>query len=61
MIGSAFFYTYAFGRLTNGFLADHANIKRFYPAGLLISAIINLLMGWTALFWFWIILWGLNG
>jgi OPA family sugar phosphate sensor protein UhpC-like MFS transporter len=61
MIGSAFFYTYAFGRLTNGFLADHANIKRFYPAGLLVSAIINLLMGWNSVFWFWIILWGLNG
>ena len=61
MIGSAFFYTYAFGRLTNGFLADHANIKRFYPAGLLVSALVNLMMGWTSLFWFWVVLWGLNG
>src|SRR5690606_38911458 len=27
-IGSALFYTYAIGKLTNGFLADHANMKR---------------------------------
>jgi len=61
IIGSAFFYTYAFGRLTNGFLADHANIKRFYPLGILLSAVINLGMGWTPLLWVWVVLWGLNG
>jgi OPA family sugar phosphate sensor protein UhpC-like MFS transporter len=27
LIGSALFYAYAFGKLTNGFLADHANIS----------------------------------
>src|SRR3546814_10221696 len=26
-IGSALFYTYALGKLTNGFLADHANVR----------------------------------
>mgnify|MGYP001821202099 FL=1 len=26
IIGSALFYTYAFGKLTNGFLADHMNL-----------------------------------
>ncbi len=61
IIGSAFFYTYAFGRLTNGFLADHANIKRFFPFGIMISALINLVMGGTPLFWIWVLLWGLNG
>lgn len=61
IIGSAFFYIYAFGRLTNGFLADHANIKRFFPAGLLISALINLIMGGSQLIWLWVILWGFNG
>ena len=29
LIGSALFYTYAIGKLTNGFLADHANMKSF--------------------------------
>jgi|TARA_B100002003_G_scaffold238347_1_gene256454 OPA family sugar phosphate sensor protein UhpC-like MFS transporter len=61
MIGSAFFYVYAFGKLTNGFLADHANIKRFFATGVLVSALINLLMGWSTLLWVWVILWGLNG
>jgi OPA family sugar phosphate sensor protein UhpC-like MFS transporter len=61
MIGSALFYGYAFGKLTNGFLADHANIKRFFATGVLLSALINLAMGHTILLWVWIILWGLNG
>jgi OPA family sugar phosphate sensor protein UhpC-like MFS transporter len=61
VIGSAFFYTYAFGRLTNGFLADHANIRRFYPLGLLMSALINLAMGSTIHLWVWAVLWGFNG
>ncbi|MCX6168143.1 MAG: MFS transporter [Ignavibacteriales bacterium] len=61
IIGSAIFYTYAFGKLTNGFLADHANIKRFFSFGVLISALINLAMGWTPLLWVWVVLWALNG
>jgi len=60
-IGSVLLYTYAFGKLTNGFLADHANIKRFFSFGVLISALINILMGRTELLWIWIVLWGLNG
>jgi OPA family sugar phosphate sensor protein UhpC-like MFS transporter len=61
MIGSAIFYTYAFGRLVNGFLADHSNVKKFFPLGLLLSAMINLIIGNTTLFWVWVVLWGLNG
>jgi OPA family sugar phosphate sensor protein UhpC-like MFS transporter len=61
MIGSALFYGYAFGKLTNGFLADHANIKRFFATGVFLSALINLAMGHTILLWVWIVLWGLNG
>ncbi|OVE80255.1 MFS transporter [bacterium I07] len=61
MIGSAIFYGYAFGKLFNGFLADHANIKRFLPAGIFMSAVMNLTMGWTATLVVWIILWALNG
>ena len=61
MIGSALFYVYAFGKLSNGFLADHANIKRFFTTGVLFSALINLAMGWSTLLWVWVILWGING
>jgi OPA family sugar phosphate sensor protein UhpC-like MFS transporter len=47
--------------LTNGFLADHANLKRFFAFGVLISAFINIIMGRWELMWVWILLWGLNG
>ncbi|MBN1543676.1 MFS transporter [candidate division KSB1 bacterium] len=61
VIGSAIFYGYAFGKLINGFLADHANIKRFFAFGLLLSAAINIIMGGVHLLWIWVLLWGLNG
>jgi OPA family sugar phosphate sensor protein UhpC-like MFS transporter len=61
IIGAGLFYGYAFGKLTNGFLADHANIKKFFATGVFVSALINLFMGRTELLWVWVILWGLNG
>ncbi|MDD5765242.1 MAG: MFS transporter, partial [Candidatus Marinimicrobia bacterium] len=60
-IGSALLYTYAFGKFTNGFLADHANVKRFFAVGVLVSALINIAMGWSTVLWVWVVLWGLNG
>ncbi len=60
-IGSALLYAYALGKLTNGFLADHANVKRFFAFGVLISALLNIAMGWSAVLVVWIIIWGLNG
>ena len=61
IIGSAVFYAYAFGKLVNGFLADHANVKRFFATGVLLSASINLFMGWSTLLWVAVVLWGFNG
>lgn len=61
IIGSALFFSYAIGKLTNGFLADHSNIRRFMSIGLLISALANLIMGFTGVFWFFVICWGVNG
>ncbi len=60
-IGSALFYTYAIGKLTNGFLADHANMRRFLAASFLLTALCNLGMGFTTSLWAAILLWGLNG
>ncbi len=60
-IGSALLYAYALGKLTNGFLADHANVKRFFAFGVLMSAMVNICMGWTSILWVWIVLWGMNG
>jgi len=61
MIGSALFYTYALGKLTNGFLADHANMRRFLGAAFLLTALCNVLMGFTTSLWAAVFIWGLNG
>ncbi|MBD3851463.1 MAG: MFS transporter [Acidobacteria bacterium] len=61
IIGSALFYTYAFGKLTNGFLADHMNLKIFFAFGVLISALINIGMGFSTILWVSVLLWALNG
>jgi MFS transporter, OPA family, sugar phosphate sensor protein UhpC len=61
MIGSALFYTYAVGKLTNGFLADHANMRRFISAAFLLSALCNLAMGFSTTLMAAVLLWGLNG
>ena len=61
IIGSLLFYTYAFGKLTNGFLADRANIAKFMSTGLGISAIMNLFFGFTTAFWGFAVLWAING
>ncbi len=61
IIGSALFYSYAFGKLTNGFLADHMNLKFFFAFGVLISALINIGMGFSTILWVSVLLWALNG
>ncbi len=61
IIGSALFFAYAIGKLINGFLADHSNIKRFMATGLLISALANLIMGFTEIFFFFAVCWAVNG
>jgi OPA family sugar phosphate sensor protein UhpC-like MFS transporter len=60
-IGSAFFYSYAVGKLVNGFLADHANLKRFGAFGVLCSALINGFIVVNHGLAPWVFLWGLNG
>ena len=60
-IGSALFYTYAIGKLTNGFFADHANMKRFLAFSFAATALLNLAMGFTTALWAAVVLWGLNG
>ena len=56
MIGSAFYFVYAIGKFTNGFIADYCNIRRFMAVGLGISAFINLILGLLGLLerrWEW--------
>ena len=47
IIGSCLFFVYAVGKLTNGFLADRSNVRRFMSTDLLCSALIHLLLGFT--------------
>lgn len=61
IIGSALFITYAVGKFTNGFLADRSNIRRFLAAGLLVSALVNLALGFTTSFAVFLVLWAVNG
>lgn len=61
LIGSAFFYTYALGKLTNGFLADHANMRLFLPLGFAVSALCNFGMGFADTLLLAAVLWGING
>jgi OPA family sugar phosphate sensor protein UhpC-like MFS transporter len=60
-IGAALFYAYAVGKLVNGFLADHANMKLFFAFGLLMSAFLNIGMGFSTGLWLCVVLWALNG
>ena len=73
IIGSAFYFVYAAGKFANGFIADYCNIRRFMATGLLVSTVVNLLMGvlglahgwWSfssaLLFIVFAIVWGING
>lgn len=61
IIGSVLLYVYAVGKFTNGVLSDRANIKRFMSTALFLSAIVNIIFGFTDLFIIFVILWGLNG
>jgi len=61
LIGSALLITYAVGKLVNGVLGDRSNVRKYVSIGFLLSAFINLYLGFTPLFITFIILWALNG
>ena len=71
LIGSALLFVYAVGKFMNGFIADYCNIRRFMAVGLLISSVMNLVMGALGFFTGMIpsmviflgfsVLWGING
>lgn len=61
IIGSCLFFVYAVGKMANGFLADRCNVRRFMATGLLLTALVNLILGFTNMFIVFAVLWGLNG
>jgi OPA family sugar phosphate sensor protein UhpC-like MFS transporter len=61
IIGSMLLYGYALGKFSNGFLADYSNVKRFFAAGLFMSAMLNFGMSLSTVVWISAALWTLNG
>ena len=73
IVGACMYWTYAAGKLVNGFLADNANIHVFMATGITISIGMNLTMGVlgvsaangavsnAALFSLFCVLWAANG
>lgn len=73
VIGACLYWSYAVGKLVNGFLSDGANIKRFMATGLVVSVTMNLTMGilgvtalngalpTSALFLCFALCWAVNG
>jgi MFS transporter, OPA family, sugar phosphate sensor protein UhpC len=61
IVGAALFYSYAVGKLFNGFLADRVNIRKLAAVGLLVSSLINLALGIHLGFYFFLVLWLING
>lgn len=73
LVGSALLFVYAVGKFMNGFIADYCNVRRFMATGLLLSSLVNLIMGALGLlrgtfglpsmliFFSFAVLWGING
>ncbi len=61
MIATAYFGTYGFGQLVNGYLADRFNPRMQVLVGMAGSGVLNLLMGIVAQPKLMLLLWGLNG
>ena len=73
IIASAFYFVYAIGKFLNGFMADYCNVRRYMATGLVISSVINLIMGLIGLgqgymdfplyliYLIFALLWGVNG
>lgn len=61
LIGSMLLYGYALGKFSNGFLADYSNAKRFFAAGIFMSALLTFGMSLSTIVWLSAALWALNG
>ncbi|MFA6592847.1 MAG: MFS transporter [Bacteroidales bacterium] len=73
VVSSCLLFAYAIGKFVNGFLADYCNIKKFMATGLIISTLMNFLMGVfgfaegslgianITLFVTFAVMWGING
>ena len=51
MMGAGMLVAIAIGKCANGFIADHCNIKKIVPLGLLGAAIVNAILGMSNTTW----------
>ena len=56
-MGAAMMVAIAIGKCANGFIADHCNIKKIVPSGLLGAAIVNVILGFSDAYWGFLVLW----
>lgn len=61
VLSSVQFWTYAFGHLINGRLSEIVGVNRLIIIGMILSAIVNIVIGFQNSLFLIIILWGLNG
>ncbi len=61
-VGAALFFSYAFGKFVNGFLADWTHLGRLMATGLLGSSLLVILFGvnWHVA-WVFALVWGIHG
>ena len=50
LLGSSLYFTYAIGKFVNGIIADNANVRRFLPTALILSAIANICFALSSIF-----------
>jgi len=60
-LGTCLLGAYAVGKLLNGFVADRVRVSRFLALGLGVSAVMNILMGFSTLYLAACALWLVNG
>ncbi len=58
---TALFAAYAFGQFVNGQLGDKLGGRVMIAAGLILSAVFNLLFGFSSIFTAMVVIWALNG
>ena len=61
ILSSIQFWTYAIGHLINGRLSEIIGVNKLIMIGMLLSAFMNIIIGFQTSFLLIIILWGLNG
>lgn len=60
-MGAGMMVAIAIGKCANGFIADHCNIKKIVPLGLLGASIVNTILGISNEYWIFLVLWFING